>query len=394
MVQIQRELCPELPPVSGNKDFRELRNLLSRIDEILILSGLEQEFVGSFPESQHRTTKRTKRLLTALRCTILRTLFKLSYARAARELATNYLYQKFCGLIQVDVIKAPSSTTLERYEKMVSPELIRQLVTHLNQVAAFPTAQPHDRDLFLAKPVNLNSEYVDSTALKAHVHYPVDWILLRDAVRTLTLAIQQARKHGISNRMPKQPNAYLRDMNKLCIQMTHARRTKEASKNRKRVFRRMKKLLRTVAGLAHGHLQKLRKQGASKGLSLTCILMLEGKFTAILDQVDAVIHQAHERIIGGRRIDNKDKILSLYEPDMHVIVRGKAHAEVEFGNTLFLAEQADGLIVDWYLHQEQAPADNNMIPQHLERMKNEHGIQLESTTGDRGFHSAANDTTK
>jgi hypothetical protein len=51
-----------------------------------------------------------------------------------------------------------------------------------------------------------------------------------------------------------------------------------------------------------------------------------------------VIEQAHERIIGGRQVKNKDKILSAHEPDIDVIVRGKAGAQVEFGNELFLAE--------------------------------------------------------
>jgi hypothetical protein len=32
-----------------------------------------------------------------------------------------------------------------------------------------------------------------------------------------------------------------------------------------------------------------------------------------------------------------------------VIVRGKADAEVEFGNLLVLGEQSDGLIIDWEL---------------------------------------------
>ena len=47
-----------------------------------------------------------------------------------------------------------------------------------------------------------------------------------------------------------------------------------------------------------------------------------------------------------------DKILSFYEPDVHVIVRGKAGAE--FGNTLVLGEADDGVIVDWQLICEQA----------------------------------------
>lgn len=390
MLSFQNELCPELPPVVGNQDSRELFALLTRLDELLVQSGLEEDFVGSFHKKQRKTEKQRRRLVIALRCTLIRILFQLPYRQAASELAVNYLYQRFCNLIRVDRIDVPSHSTLERYEKMVSPETLQKLIAQVNLVAAMPTEGPDGHVLGLETPVDLSVEYVDATALKAPVHHPVDWLLLRDAVRTLTLSIAQVRKHGILSRLPKAPEEYRRAMNRLCIQMTHARRTKDAKKTRKKTLRLMKKQLRTVEKLARGHLRKLREQGASKGLSPETFFMLEEKLTAILDQIDDIIHQAHERIIGERRVKNKDKILSLYESDMHVIVRGKTDAEVEFGNTLFLAEQTNGLIIDWHLYQDQAPADSRMIPQHLDRCENDSGIVLQSLTGDRGFDSADN----
>jgi hypothetical protein len=390
MLHFQNELCPELPPVVGNQDFRELAALLTRVDELVVQSGLEEKFVASFSLNKRRTKKQCRRLVMALRCTLIRVLFGLPYRQAARELAMNYPYQKFCNLIHLDQIIAPSHSTLERYEKLVSPEILQELIAHLNLAAAMPRNMSDEHVLGLETPVDLKVEYVDATALKARVHHPVDWLLLRDAVRTLTLAIVQVRERGIFSRMPKAPEKYLCAMNKLCIQMTHARRTKNAKKIRKKTLRLMKKQLRVVAKLSRNHLEKLRKQGVSKGLSVATVLMLEQKFTAILDQVDGIIHQAHERIIGERRVNNEDKTLSLYEPDMHVIVRGKSGAEVEFGNTLFLAEQANGLIIDWHLYEDQAPADCRMLPGHLDRMENENGIDLKSLTGDRGFDSADN----
>jgi len=101
--------------------------------------------------------------------------------------------------------------------------------------------------------------------------------------------------------------------------------------------------------------------------------------------------QAHERIIGERKVNNCDKLLSLYETDTRVIVRGKAGAEVEFGNTLLLAEQRDGLIVDWQLHRDSAPADTRQLPESLARMEAGYGAGVVRALGaDRGFSSAAN----
>ena len=43
----------------------------------------------------------------------------------------------------------------------------------------------------------------------------------------------------------------------------------------------------------------------------------------VIAQLPAAIKQAHERIIGGRQVKNADKILSLYDDQVAVIVRGK-----------------------------------------------------------------------
>lgn len=110
----------------------------------------------------------------------------------------------------------------------------------------------------------------------------------------------------------------------------------------------------------------------------------------IPEQLPEAIRQAHERIIGGRLVPNEEKILSLYEPDIHVLVRGKAGAEVEFGNTLLLAEQRQGVIVDWKLIKEQAPADSKMVPDSLDRFKEVFGSLPDSMAGDRGFDCQRN----
>ena len=64
----------------------------------------------------------------------------------------------------------------------------------------------------------------------------------------------------------------------------------------------------------------------------------------ILKQLPQAIRQAHERIIGERQLKNGEKMLSLYEGHAAVYVRGKAGAEVEFGNQLLLGESESGVI--------------------------------------------------
>ena len=81
----------------------------------------------------------------------------------------------------------------------------------------------------------------------------------------------------------------------------------------------------------------------------------------VLERLPQAARQAHERIIGGRQVANAEKILSLYEPDIHVLVRGKAGAEVEFGNTVLLGENRQGIILDYQIWKETAPSDTHLL---------------------------------
>ena len=67
------------------------------------------------------------------------------------------------------------------------------------------------------------------------------------------------------------------------------------------------------------------------------------RMEGFLELLPRAQQQAHEGIIGARPVANAEKILSLYEPEARVVVRGKAGAEVEFGNTMLLRKNWSGV---------------------------------------------------
>jgi hypothetical protein len=74
---------------------------------------------------------------------------------------------------------------------------------------------------------------------------------------------------------------------------------------------------------------------------------------------------------------------------INVIKRGKAGGQVEFGNTLFLAEQANGIIVDWKLYKtdvKEVQATKESIIKMTEGLE----FDIASVTGDRGCQSKQN----
>lgn len=174
------------------------------------------------------------------------------------------------------------------------------------------------------------------------------------------------------------------------MQMTHARRKEESKKERKRVLRLMKKQIKGVAAHARRHRQLLEQRWKESDLTRPQAEQILRRIDGVLGLLPQAQKQAHERIIGERKVENADKILSLYEREIRVIVRGKAGAEVEFGNTLILGEQKDGVIVDWKLMEEQAPADSKLMVESIQRVEQMLGHKVGSVVTDRGFESSGN----
>lgn len=361
------------------------------MDRILAESGLEDAFVRrhlgacSEKDSERKRGFRAKVARKALRHAILLAVTGLSVRELAMRLPDSPLFAWFTGSVQIDGVRPASKSTIERFEKMFAEDDVAQLVHDLNRLALDATAAP---TLLLEKPLDVEEVFADTTCVEANIHFPVDWVLLRDAVRTLTKAVSLIRAQGLVNRMSS-PAQFMRQMNQLCIEMTHAGRTKDARRTRKAVLRKMKKLAKVISRHAQRHRDLLVAEREKTAWSDAQAQQVLARIRNVLEQLPAAIHQAHERLIGERQVKNADKILSLYEPDVRVIVRGKAGSAVEFGNGLYLAEQAQGLIVDWAFIREQPPSDGSLVAGSLVRIEANYA-RPGAFVADRGFHSKAN----
>ena len=400
-ISFQLELRPELPNVYGTLDYREFRDTLTKIDEILTKSGLEHRLVTEALNQYVATNNRNaikfynskeavfhyKKLKHALRCNIARHLTGESYRQFSIRLADSELFQWFTSISAFGCRKAISKSTLERYEKCFDEALLGEKI---REWLAGLTATDKATEAGIHQPINCKNLFTDSTCIKANIHFPVDWILLRDAARSLLLAIKTIRAQGLVSRMIE-PQLFLKQMNKLCITMTHVRRKKESKKQRKFVFRKMKKLSSCIAKHAERYRKLLNNEWGKTGWTHAKAQQVINRIDSVLEQLPVAIKQAHERIIGERVVASKDKILSLYDKDISVIVRGKAGNEVEFGQGLLLTEQADGLIIDWELFKNQPPSDSKLLKPMIERIEKYYG-EIESSCADRGFSDKKNDT--
>jgi hypothetical protein len=393
IIPFELPLPQVLPTIEGNLDYRQLRDQLLRIDSLLVSSGLETRllekdlapWLGQGKVVSARAQQNRQRHgRCALRCNLVRLLIQEDYRGFAARLADSPLLQYFCGLSEVLRITVPSKSTLERYDKWWPQADIRQVVQQLLGVGA---AAP--QKLVLPEAVDLESAFLDTTCLSANIHYPVDWVLLRDATRTLMKAVQLIRDHGLKHRMDS-PQSFLTRINRLCIQMTHCSAKTDTQRHRKKTLRQMDQLVGTVRNHARRYRELLAQQWHKTDWTEAQAQQVLRRMDGVLEELPQARKQARQRILQGQPVANGDKILSLYEPDVHVIVRKKAGAEVEFGNTLLLAENPQGLILDWELFQQRAPADSALLPWSVGRMEKAYGPNLKAVAADRGFDNEVN----
>ena len=351
----QDDFRPVVPTVYGSIEYRTWRRRLERLDEILRTGRVEEGFVRlalrrqlAECQQEYQAGRRLApglcegdRLLfqrtasVALRVTLARTICGGSYRSFAARLADSTLLQWFCRMERMGrLAKIPGKSQLQRYQGMVRESELREVVEGLLESAA-----EEDSALELEERVDLGTQFLDSTCVKLNIHYPTDWVRLRDAVRTLMKAAILIRRRGLKGRMGE-PRKFLKAMNRLSMEMTQKARRAGSRRARKTTLRRMKRQLKVV--------------------------------------------QAHERIIGGRQVSNDEKILSLYEGHAAVYVRGKAGAEVEFGSQLLLSETRSGLIADWELVCGNPEHDTVLMKRRLDR---DQAHRVKEAVGDRGFDS-------
>jgi hypothetical protein len=410
LVPEQQHFTPFIPTVYGNIDYREWQGQLMRIDEILSTGLVEESFqrlalANRNTQEQAEAEKETRlfRSLTtteqesfqelssqALRCNIARTLTGESYRRFACHLAESALLQWFCGMGRLDEIHLPGKSALQRYSEWIPEAEMRKVVDRLLTAATQFNPGKKQPDLELEEPLDLDAYFLDTTCVKLNIHFPVDWVLLRDAARTLMKATILIRDRGLKVRM-EEPKEFLKRMNQLCIRMSHARRKKDSKRIRKAVLREMKKLSKVIEGHAQRQHDLLEKYWMETDLKEGEARQILGRIEVILERLPYAVKQAHERIIGERQVSNVEKILSLYEGHAAVYVRGKADAEVEFGLQLLLGECNSGVIVDWELVCGLPQADTKMLGRSLERLaEGEQDRTPRAIGGDRGFDSKAN----
>lgn len=290
IIPFQQHLCPILPQVFGNIDYQRLEERLEASDHIMRASGVDALFLNLSCEhfiKRYRTkgvepsakalARHQERSFHALHCTVLGNMTVRSLREQSMDIALSPLYRKFCGLECLGRVRVPGKSTLGEYRQWLSDKEMWKVNDRLVRVVS---GQCGNIDVGLGEDLNVNVLWADSTCLDVNIHFPTDWVLLRDAVRTLTKSILTIRRHGLRHRIGN-PQKFMTMMNQRTMEMSAQGRRRDSKRECKKVLRAMKKLTKLVGSHARRYRELLDTRWPESDLSR---LQIE-RILARMDQV-------------------------------------------------------------------------------------------------------------
>ena len=117
---------------------------------------------------------------------------------------------------QLDRVKVPAKSTVQRYATWLPEEEMREVINVLLRKAGAAMADGK-QVLDLEEPLDLSKMFLDTTCVKANIHFPVDWVLLRDGVKSLMQSVELIRTHGLRSRMCE-PQVFITKINRLSME--------------------------------------------------------------------------------------------------------------------------------------------------------------------------------
>jgi IS5 family transposase len=228
----------------------------------------------------------------------------------------------------------------------------------------------------------------DGTVVESNIAYPRDSKLLNDGVRVLSRVLKQA-KVLVEDKV-EEAAATCRDRTRSARKQArqianYARqRSAQAKADLKGAYQRLIKTTQASVKQAQSVLTVLKNQSSRTAARIAAEL------ETFIPRVEQALDQTIRRVLQGESVPAQEKILSLFEPHVTIIRRGKAGQETEFGHKVWLDEVDGGIISQWRV-LEGNPSDDQQwqpaIDYHLKQFEKPPYL----ASADRGVYSPHNE---
>jgi transposase, IS5 family len=333
----------------------------------------EAEYVAQLSEGMGAPAKSFRIALGAL---IIKEKLGTSDRETVEQIRENPYLQYFLGFSEYSDAVPFDDSMMVHFRQRLNLAWVGRINEAVVQAAPAPTSgadDDDDDDDESPGSGNQGQLIMDASCTPADIRYPTDLSLLNEA-REHSEAVIDVLYNQVRSEVEKKPRTYRKQARREYLKVSKQRKV-----NRKAMRKAIGKQLNYVKRNL-GHIDALIATGAS-------LSELDRQAYRKLLVVSELFRQQQQMYeTKQRRID--DRIVSLSQPHVRPIVRGKAGTPVEFGAKIS-ASCADG-----YVFLDRLSWDNfnesGDLPQQVERFKQRSGHYPESVHADQIYRTRAN----
>ena len=315
------ELAPS-PPSEFELPFAEklsADNRWVKMVQIIPWDEFESEYAANFPKELGAPAKTFRMALGAL---IIKEKLGISDRETVEQIRENPYLQYFIGQSSYSNELPFDPSLLVHFRQRISPNLINKINERMvERMRSLTPSKPEKKKDSDAKneSANRGKLLLDATCAPADISYPTDIGLLNRA-REHTEKIIDILYKQLKGQIPKKPRTYRKLARKDYLLIAKQRRP---SLNKK--IQAIKKQLQYIKRNL-GHIEQLIELGASlEGLN-------KKQYKTLL--VVSEVYRQQQWLSDNKKQRIEERIVSLSQPHIRPLVRGKAGKSVEFGAKL------------------------------------------------------------
>jgi IS5 family transposase len=314
-----------------------------------------------------------------LRLMFLKFRYRLGFESLCSEVADSISWRRFCR-IPLDG-KVPHPTTLMKLTSRCG----EAAVAGLNEALLAKAAE--------AKLLRTARVRADTTVVAANVAYPTDSGLLAKAVGKLVRTARRVQAAGgaTGTTMTDRRRAAARRMREIASKLrTRGKLSREEST---RVIHRVTGELASLAEKAAAQAAAVLRNGR-RAVPKALSGRMRGRLRRALDELAVTIERTAKLVaqartrLAGQTPESATRLVSLHDPDARPIRKGRIDKPVEFGYKAQVADNDDGIILDYSLEYGAAPDGPQLAPA-IERISRRTGRVPRAVTADRGYGQPA-----
>ena len=321
----------------------------------------EEEYAKNFTENKGAPAKSFRMALGAL---IIKEMLGISDRETVEQIKENSYLQYFIGMESYSSEAAFNASTMVHFRKKIGMELINKMNKEIVK---------NVEDVVSEKKENEGKLLLDATCTPADIKYPTDIEILNEA-REKTEKIIDKLYEEIKEKRKEKPRTYREVARKEYLAIAKKRRVskKERRKGTKKQLGYIKRNL--------SHIEKMIEEGAK----LEKLTKKEQEELVTIGKVYEQQLEMYEK--KTNKVENR--IVSVSQPHVRPIVRGKAGKAVEFGAKIS-ASNVNGFVfldkLSWDNYNESGD-----LQARIEEYKRETGCYPESVHVDKIYRTKAN----